>query len=75
MAESDKMRILLVLPFFYPHRGGSQKYAEELFAFIVKNHSNTQVDVLCYNTDKASAFEEYREFRIYRTAFGRRCGL
>jgi glycosyltransferase involved in cell wall biosynthesis len=66
MAEFKNIKMLLVLPFFYPHRGGSQKYAEEIFARIVKNHPDTQVDVLCYNTDKVSAYEEYRGFRIYR---------
>ena len=64
--QEEPIKILLVLPFLYPHRGGSQKYAEEIFVRIMKNHSNVKVDVLCYNTDKVKTFEEYRGFRIYR---------
>lgn len=33
---------------------------------MVKNHPNMKVDVLCYNSDKAAKYEEYRGFRIYR---------
>ena len=66
MTTDKTMRILLILPFFYPHRGGSQKYAEELFAAMMKNHTNLKVDVLCYNTDKTKIYEEYRGFTIYR---------
>jgi glycosyltransferase involved in cell wall biosynthesis len=66
MTEPKQTKILLVLPFFYPHRGGSQKYAEEIYAAMMKNHSNVKVDVLCYNTDRVERYEEYRGFRIYR---------
>ena len=67
MDENNKeIRILLVLPFFYPHRGGSQKYAEELYAIVMERHPNIKVDVLCYNTDRVSKYEEYRGYRIYR---------
>ncbi len=63
----DKViRILLVVPFFYPHRGGSQKYAEELLATTVKLYPNTIVDVLCYNTDNVISLEKYRGLTIYR---------
>lgn len=60
------IKILLVLPFFYPHRGGSQKYAEELYAHMIQLHKNIQIDVVCYNTDKVQNFEKYRGFNIYR---------
>jgi len=61
-----ELKILLILPFFYPHRGGSQKYAEEIYAKMMINHPNVKVDVLAYNTDRGTEFEEYRGFRIYR---------
>lgn len=64
--HNTKVQILLILPFFYPHRGGSQKYAEEILARLVRNHTNVKVDVLCYNTDHVTNFEEYRGFRVYR---------
>jgi glycosyltransferase involved in cell wall biosynthesis len=62
----NNTRILLVLPFFYPHRGGSQKYAEELYAKLMQNHPKVSVDVLAYNTDNTESYEEYRGFRIHR---------
>jgi len=66
MTEKNEVKILLILPFFYPHRGGSQKYAEEIYVKMTKNHPNVKVDVLTYNTDHAKEFEDYRGFRIYR---------
>jgi len=62
----DSLKILLVMPFFYPHRGGSQKYAEELYTKIIQNHPNVQADVLAYNTDKTKTFEIYKNMNIYR---------
>ena len=66
MNDQNQIKILLILPFFYPHRGGSQKYAEEIYAKMMRNHANVKVGVLAYNTDHVSAFENYRGFRIYR---------
>jgi glycosyltransferase involved in cell wall biosynthesis len=63
---SKQIRILGVFAYFYPHRGGSQKYAEELYARLVKDYSNVSVDVLAYNTDKVITKEQYRGFAIYR---------
>lgn len=60
------MKILLISPYFYPHKGGSQHYAEELYVKIMKSNPGTTVDVLCYNTDKSKSIEEYRGFTIYR---------
>jgi glycosyltransferase involved in cell wall biosynthesis len=66
-SPKPKIRLLLVLPFFYPHRGGSQKYAEEIYAKIIQKHSNFNVDVLCYDTDDTKKyFENYRGMNIYR---------
>lgn len=60
------MRILLVTPFFYPHKGGSQQYAEELHATLMERNQNVEVDVLCYNTDGSKSVEKYRGFTIHR---------
>lgn len=61
------MKILVVTPYFYPHKGGSQKYAEELHYHLMKSDPSISVDVLCYNTDKAKSIEKkYRGFTIYR---------
>lgn len=60
------MRILLVTPYFYPHKGGSQQYAEELHYHLMQKYPDTQVDVICYNTDKSSPIEKYRGMTIYR---------
>ncbi len=60
------LKVLLVLPFFYPHRGGSQKYAEEIYVHLINNHPDCHIDVLAYNTDHVEHFEEYRGLKIYR---------
>ncbi len=60
------MRILLVSPYFYPHKGGSQQYAEELHYTLMRQNKDVKVDVLCYNTDGAKRVEKYRGFTIYR---------
>jgi len=60
------MRILLITPYFYPHKGGSQQYAEELHYHLMKADPSVKVDVLTYNTDHAKEVEEYRGFTIYR---------
>ena len=52
-------RILLVTPYFYPAIGGSQKYAEELYYFLMKRYPEFKVDVICYNTQKTKRFEKY----------------
>jgi len=59
-------KILIITPFFYPHVGGSERYMEELYAYIKEKYPAISVDVLCYDTDKAKATEEYRGLNIYR---------
>lgn len=55
------------MPYFYPHKGGSQRYAEELYAHLIREYPNQfSVDVLCYNTDNVQKKEVYRGMRIYR---------
>jgi len=60
------MRILIISPFFYPHKGGSQKYAEELHYHLMKSDPSVKVDILTYNTDNSKQMEKYRNFTIYR---------
>lgn len=60
-------KILLVMPYFYPHKGGSQRYAEELYAHLIEQYPNHfSVDVLCYNTNNVLKKEVYRGMKIYR---------
>lgn len=60
------MKLLFITPFFYPHSGGAERYAEELFAHIITKYPDITVDILCYNTNNASSYEEYKRMRIYR---------
>lgn len=60
------MKILVISPYFHPHKGGSQQYAEELHASLLKSDSSISVDVLTYNTDKSKSVEKYRGFTVYR---------
>lgn len=60
------MRLLFITPFFYPHSGGAEKYAEELFAHILTKYQDITVDILCYNTNNAPSYEEYKGMHIYR---------
>ncbi len=60
------MRILLITPYFHPHKGGSQQYAEELYATLMQQDKSIKVDVLTYNTDNSKSVEEYKGFTIYR---------
>lgn len=60
------MRILSLASYFYPHIGGSQRYAEELYANLVALNPDIKVDVVCYNTKKVKAKEVYQGLDIYR---------
>lgn len=60
------MKILLIIPFFYPHVGGNEKYSEDLYANLKKQHPEVEIDVLCYNTNAVAAYEKYRDLNIYR---------
>jgi len=62
----EHLKILVVLPFFYPHKGGSQKYAEDIYYTMMIKHSEVKVDILTYNTDRVKEYESYRGFRIFR---------
>lgn len=59
-------KILLITPYFYPHIGGSQQYAKELYYHLMQKNKDIKVDVLCYNTDNVLEKEEYNGFTIYR---------
>lgn len=60
------MKILFITPFFHPHKGGAEKYAEELFAHLIEKHPDISVDILCYNTNQAPETEIYKNLRIFR---------
>ena len=66
MKKRSQFSILLISPFFYPHTGGSQRYMEELYVHLVKQHPKMHIDVLTYNTDRAKLKESYRGMTIYR---------
>lgn len=59
-------KILVITPFFYPHIGGSERYIEELYLFLRKQHPEIAVDVLCYNTNHVLTNENYQGMTIYR---------
>lgn len=60
------MRILVTTPYFFPHTGGSQKYILEQYKSLRKLHPEIEVDVVCYNTDNAPAYEQIDGLHIYR---------
>lgn len=60
------MRILVLTPYFYPHIGGSQRYAEELHVELMRKYPKTKVDIVCYNTNRVDSYEKYRGLTIYR---------
>jgi len=62
------MRILFITPFFYPHKGGGELYAEELLSALVRKHPEMEVDVLCYNTEGAAFYERHLGLDIHRVA-------
>lgn len=59
-------KILVATPFFYPHMGGSEQYLEDLSIKLLQKHSDLEIDILCYNTDKAKSTEEYKGLTIHR---------
>lgn len=60
------MRTLIISPFFHPHKGGSQRYIEELYSHLMKTDKSVKVDVICYNTTNSPEKEKYGPFQIYR---------
>lgn len=66
MTNNNPTRVLLITPYFYPHKGGSQQYALELYSHLMKINPSVSVDVVCYNTDNSKPVEEYNGFTIYR---------
>jgi glycosyltransferase involved in cell wall biosynthesis len=66
MKKQKNLSILLISPFFHPHKGGSQRYMEELYAHMHTKHPGMKIDVLAYNTDHARKKEWYRGMTIYR---------
>ena len=66
MKKQKNFSILLISPFFHPHKGGSQRYMEELYAHMHTKHPGIKIDVLAYNTDHARKKEWYRGMTISR---------
>lgn len=64
--QTKGTKTLLILPFFYPHKGGSQKYAEELHVKLNEINPNSKTTVLTYNTKGAPDLENYRGLEIHR---------
>lgn len=64
--SNKKIKLLGIYQFFYPFKGGSPKYEEELYTTLLQSNKNVSIDVLCYNTENALEYEEYRGMRIYR---------
>jgi len=62
------MRILVTTQYFYPHLGGSQEVIRQLYSILVKNHKDTQVDLICYNTDNARKNEIVNGINVFRIA-------
>ncbi len=62
----NSLKILVITPLFYPEIGGSQKYMEEIYATMRDRHSDIEVDILCYNTQKFSEQQFYRGLNVYR---------
>lgn len=59
-------KVLLISPLFYPEKGGSQQYMEEIYGAMIKRHPEISVDVLCYNTTNTKEFEVLRGLNIHR---------
>lgn len=59
-------RILVITPFFYPHIGGSERYMEDLYAYIKEKNKDLAIDVLCYNTNKVKSKQLHRGLNIQR---------
>lgn len=66
MSKKNKFKILVISPLFYPQVGGAQQHMEDLHVFLMKNHPEIAVDVLCYQTKKSLKTERYRGMNIYR---------
>ncbi len=60
------MKILVITPYFYPVSGGSQRYIQDLYNQLLKNHPEVSVDVLTYNTEKMERYSKYGKIRVYR---------
>jgi N-acetyllactosaminide 3-alpha-galactosyltransferase len=58
------MKIAMLVPYFYPHTGGTEKYVKDLsLALIARGH---QVTVFTTNTHKAAAQEDMQGINVIR---------
>ena len=53
------MKILLLTPYFSPHRGGSEIFLENLTRRLFQEDETWTTDVITYNTEKVAAEENF----------------
>lgn len=58
------MKILVFSSYFYPHKGGSEKYVYEIYRRLIKN--KIKVDIFTSNTEGSLEYENIKGLRIYR---------
>jgi len=58
-------KILIFASYFYPHKGGAEKYIYELYRRLIKD-KNFEVDIFTNNTENVSEFEKIEGLNVYR---------
>ena len=58
-------KILVFASYFFPHKGGSEKYIYELYKRLVKD-KNFEAHIFTNNTENVSEFENIDGLKIYR---------
>lgn len=53
------MKVLLLTPYFSPHRGGSEIFLENLGRRLFQEDAQWTMDVLTYNTEKVAAQDDF----------------
>jgi len=63
------MKVAVFCAYFYPHKGGMEKYAQELFSGlkdIGKDRKDVDVSIITTNSEHVSRFEKKFGLNIYR---------
>lgn len=60
------MRILVLSQYYLPHLGGTERYIQGLYTELLRQHPEITVDLICYNTNQAAAFEIIAGIHVYR---------
>lgn len=58
------MKIVVFCAYFFPHKGGVERYIDEIYRRIVKE--NVSVDIVTCNTEKTSYCEVINGLRVFR---------